>query len=268
MTCTLFMFRSSSYLDDASMATVEMTQQISGQKVLGIIGTGDYARALAKRLIFSGYNVIIGSRWPERRQLSMYDDCLCGVQMTSIEDCISRCDIIVAAIHMENFQKTLAPHADILAGKVVIDVSNRTNRYSAISNAEFLQSLIPCAIVVKAFNTVSAYRMEDQASVGNNRVFVCSDNQLARDRVLSLARDLGFAPSDMGALRAARNMEAFVLKVFPGWKVPLFFTFGLFNLWALYCVYIYYIETSTYRWDQVISLSVHFDFLILFLNYF
>ena len=230
------------------------------RKCIGILGTGDYARALAKRLIFSGYDVNMGSRSPASRQLSLFDECLCGVQVMSLDDCIRQCEILVAAIHMENFRTTLAPRAELLAGKIVIDVSNRTNHYSTISNAEFLQSLIPNAVVVKAFNSVSAYCMEDQSTISTNRVFVGSDDHLARERVLDLARDLGFAPCDMGGLRTARSMEAFVLKVFPGWRVPLFLTFGVFNLWALYCVYIYFIDRTAYRWDQVSNdRSAHAD---------
>lgn len=237
------------------MATVDellhSEKKSMNKKHIGILGTGDYARALSKRLIFSGYDVVMGSRAPANRQLTVFDECLCGVRIMSLDDCISQCDILVAAIHMENFKTTLAPRADILSGKIVIDVSNRTNRYSSVSNAEFLQSLIPGAVVVKAFNSVSAYALEDQTMVSTNRVFVCSDDAVARERVMDLARDLGFAPSDMGGLRSARSMEAFVLKVFPGWKGPLVFTFGIFNLWALYCVYIYFIEKTAYRWDQI-----------------
>ncbi|KAL8595954.1 hypothetical protein ACOMHN_018266 [Nucella lapillus] len=236
------------------MATVDellSEKQAVDKKRIGILGTGDYARALSKRLIFSGYDVFLGSRSPANRQLTAFDDCLCGVRIMSLDDCITECDVLVAAIHMENFKTTLAPRAEILAGKIVIDVSNRTNRYSSVSNAEVLQSLIPNAVVVKAFNSVSAYALEDQTMVSTNRVFVSSDSPAARERVMNLATDLGFAPSDMGALRSARSMEAFVLKVFPGWKVPLFFTFGVFNLWALYCVYIYFIDRTAYRWDQI-----------------
>lgn len=224
----------------------------SRRKCVGIVGTGDYARALSKRLIFSGYDVVLGSRAPAARQLAAFDECLCGVTVTSVSDCVARCDLLVAAVHVENFKVTLAPRAGLFAGKVVVDVSNRTNRYAATSNAEYLQSLLPEAAVVKAFNSVSACALEEQAfAAGTNRVYVGSDDAGAKERVMELARDLGFAPCDLGGLRAARSMEAFVLKVFPGWKVPLFFAFGVFNLWALYCVYIYYIDTSTYHWDQV-----------------
>ncbi|XP_076454049.1 metalloreductase STEAP4-like isoform X2 [Babylonia areolata] len=228
-----------------------MKRGLAEKKRVGILGTGDFARALSKRLISSGYDVVLGSRAPAARRLSSFDECLCGVRVTTLDDCIKQCEVLVAAIHMENFRATLAPRADLLAGKVVVDISNRTNRYSAVSNAEFLQAMLPEAMVVKAFNSVSAYTLEDHAAVGTSRVFVCSDDPGARERVMDLARGLGFAPSDMGALRSARSMEAFVLKVFPGWKVPLFFTFGVFNLWALYCVYIYFIERTAYRWDQI-----------------
>lgn len=232
-------------------------KKTTGRKCIGILGTGDYARAMAKRLIFSGYDVNMGSRSPANRQLTLFDECLCGVQMMSLDDCISQCQILVVAIHMENFRATLAPRAELLSGKIVIDISNRTNRYSASSNAEFLQALIPDAVIVKAFNSVSAYCMEDQSTISTNRVFVCSDDHMARERVMELARDLGFSPCDMGGLRAARSMEAFVLKVFPGWKVPLFLTFGVFNLWGLYCIYIYFIDRTAYRWDQVSFPDLH-----------
>lgn len=232
------------------MKSTLATKSTSQQRCVGILGTGEYARALAKRLLLSGYDVIMGSRYPDTRQVSVYDECLCGVQLTSLDDCIARCDLLLAALHVENFRLTLAPRAALLAGKVVVDVSNRRNRYSTRSNAQHLQDLLPQAQVVKAFNSVSSYAMEDSTQ-NHTRVFVAADEREARERVLELARNLGFVPCDMGGLRAARNMEAFVFCVFPGWKLPLFLTFGLFNLWALYCAYIYFIEKTAYRWEQV-----------------
>lgn len=232
------------------MKSTLATKTTSQQRCVGILGTGEYARALAKRLLLSGYDVIMGSRYPDTRQVSVYDECLCGVQLTSLDDCIARCDLLLAALHVENFRLTLAPRAALLAGKVVVDVSNRRNRYSTRSNAQHLQDLLPQAQVVKAFNSVSSYAMEDSTQ-NHTRVFVAADEREARERVLELARNLGFVPCDMGGLRAARNMEAFVFCVFPGWKLPLFLTFGLFNLWALYCAYIYFIEKTAYRWEQV-----------------
>eukprot|EP00064_Thunnus_orientalis_P015419 superscaffoldBa00002856_g15471 len=37
-----------------------------GTPVIGILGTGDFSRSLARRLVASGYQVVVGSRTPKR----------------------------------------------------------------------------------------------------------------------------------------------------------------------------------------------------------
>lgn len=37
-----------------------------GAPVIGILGTGDFSRSLARRLVASGYQVVVGSRTPKR----------------------------------------------------------------------------------------------------------------------------------------------------------------------------------------------------------
>lgn len=37
-----------------------------GGPVIGILGTGDFSRSLARRLVASGYQVVVGSRTPKR----------------------------------------------------------------------------------------------------------------------------------------------------------------------------------------------------------
>ena len=38
----------------------------AGAPVIGILGTGDFSRSLARRLVASGYQVVVGSRTPKR----------------------------------------------------------------------------------------------------------------------------------------------------------------------------------------------------------
>lgn len=220
-------------------------------KRVGILGTGNFARALCKRLVFSGYDVTMGSRHPDDRCLSETDECLCDVDVRSIAETIREHEVVFVAIHVENFKDTLVPVAELLANKIVIDVSNRDNRAAVMSNSEYLQSLVPRACVVKAFNVVSAYVMENDVAGGSRRIFVAGNDVSARERVCVLARDMGFIPLDLGSIRSARKIEAFVLTLFPGWKVPIFLAFGIFNLWALYAIYLYWIADKAYRWDQV-----------------
>lgn len=109
----------------------------------------------------------------------------------------------------------LAGKADF-AGKLVIDVSNPvTEDFSGLqlghdrSAAEEIAALLPGASVVKAFNTIFAQHYDAGLKIGGLplQTFVASDDELARERVKSLARDIGLVPVDAGPLRNARYLE-------------------------------------------------------------
>ncbi|XP_071085999.1 metalloreductase STEAP4-like [Haliotis cracherodii] len=227
---------------------MDMEQHISRR--IGVIGTGTFGRALAKRLVHSGYDVIIGSRKPACRILSEYDECLCDVQLTTITECVTLCEVVFVALHSEHFADTLTPLTDIFTDKITIDVSNRDSPSSKTSNAELLQSLLPTATVVKAFNTTSAYVMDNDIAGGSRKIFIASNAVIARDRVSNLARDMGFGPVDLGGLTSSRRMEAYVTRLFPEWKMPVLVTCVIFGIWCLYTIYDYYI-VYTYSYDQL-----------------
>ena len=74
------------------------------------------------------------------------------------------------------------------------------------SGAEELQRWLPEASVVKAFNTILA--SNQAAPRESTQAFVASDDPRARQQVLDLAASMGFSPIDVGALSAARTLEA------------------------------------------------------------
>lgn len=45
---------------------LEASTSEPGAPVVGILGTGDFSRSLATRLVASGYQVVVGSRTPKR----------------------------------------------------------------------------------------------------------------------------------------------------------------------------------------------------------
>jgi len=218
---------------------------------IGVIGSGNFARALAKRLYYAGYNVVIGSRHPNMRSLSAVDDCFCDISLASVEDCIKRTSIIFLAIHAANYKDCLNSSIGLLQEKIIVDVSNRDRKSKSDSNAEMLSRLLPKSIVVKAFNVVSAYAMENDNIGGSRRVFIASDDNKSRDKVSVIARDMGFTPVDMGLLRSSRKIESFPLTLLPEWRAPIAFAVGVFNIWLLYIIFIYFVEKTAYRWDQI-----------------
>lgn len=45
---------------------LEASMSDPGTPLVGILGTGDFSRSLARRLVASGYQVVVGSRTPKR----------------------------------------------------------------------------------------------------------------------------------------------------------------------------------------------------------
>lgn len=120
-----------------------------------IFGTGDFGRALGHKMIQSGYPVVYGSRSTQASSLIPKD-----AEVLSHAEAVQKAAVIIIAIQRQHYN-FLTPLAEILHGKVLVDVSNnlKINQYPD-SNAEYLAQLVPGARVVKAFNTVSAWALQ------------------------------------------------------------------------------------------------------------
>ena len=91
------------------------------------------------------------------------------------------------------------------------------------SGAEELQKKLPNAKVVKAFNTVFASVMDSGKVKGEAATALAAgDDKAAKDKVLGLAKDIGFEPQDAGPLTNARLLEALgVLNIQLGYVVGI-----------------------------------------------
>ncbi|XP_044130392.1 metalloreductase STEAP3 [Bufo gargarizans] len=197
---------------------------------IGILGTGDFARSLAARLLYSGFRVVVGSRNPVRSAALFPAD----VEVMSQEEAVKRAQVLFVAVFQEHYS-TLSALSDVLCGKTLIDVSNNPEiSVNRESNAERLAALFPQCMVVKAFNVVSAWALQSGPKDGNNQVFICSDSPDAKSRVASIGRSMGFLPVDMGALCAAREVERIPLRLLPLWRTPCALALGLFVFFYLY----------------------------------
>ncbi|XP_071325289.1 metalloreductase STEAP4-like [Trachinotus anak] len=200
-------------------------------EMLCIFGTGDLGRSLGQRLLQSGYKVVYGSRRPHS----------CGplpqgAQVMSHAAAAQSASLVFICIHREHydFLEKLAPQ---LKGKVLVDVSNnlKKNLYPE-ANAEYLQRLIPGAHVVKGFNTLSAWALQNGPSDANRQVYLCGNSAEAKQAVAEMATKLGFTVLDRGSLSAARELEDFPLQLFPEWRLPLRLAFGLTAAFFIYVV--------------------------------
>lgn len=199
---------------------------------VGILGSGDFARSLATRLVDSGFSVVVGSRNP-KRTVGLFPS---ATQVTFQEDAVGSPEVIFVAVFREHYS-SLCGLSDQLAGKILVDVSNPTEQehlQHRESNAEYLASLFPTCTVVKAFNVISAWTLQAGPRDGNRQVPICSDQPEAKRTVSELVHAMGFTPMDMGSLASAREVEAMPLRLLPGWKVPTILALGLFIFFYVY----------------------------------
>ncbi len=156
-----------------------------------------------------------------------------GAQPRFHDEAIRGSDLVIIAIPRDFY---LDLPLELLRGKIVVDVSNRTSvdRKSVLSQAEYLQTLLPKAKVVKAFNVLSAYALETGGIQGSREVFVAGNDVDAKDDVISVIRAASFTPVDMGSLRSAREIEDMPVARFRNWKTPFIVSTVIFVfLWLL-----------------------------------
>ncbi|KAL4616624.1 metalloreductase STEAP3-like [Arapaima gigas] len=198
---------------------------------VGILGTGDFSRSLARRLLGCGLRVVVGSRSPKRTA----EHFPAGVEVTEQQEAATRAQVLFVALYPDHYS-TLAAFRGDLAGKVLVDVSNGTelNR-NGPSNAERLAALFPESSVVKGFNVVSAWALLNGPRDGSRQVLICGDDSEAKSTVAKLARTMGFIPTDMGGLSSSLEIENAPLQLFPSWSSPflcftcLFLSFYIYN---------------------------------------
>uniref|UniRef100_A0A4W5RR12 STEAP family member 4 n=1 Tax=Hucho hucho TaxID=62062 RepID=A0A4W5RR12_9TELE len=212
-----------------------------------VFGTVDLGCSLGLRLLQAGYGVVFGSRSPKAAVLGHAAAAQSAHQ-------------IFIAVPREHYD-FLVPLANQFKEKVLVDLSNnlRKNQYPE-ANAEYLQSLVPGAKVVKCFNTLSAWSLQNGPSDANRQVYICGESVEAKQAVMAVATKLGLSALDRGFLLVARELEDFPLQLFPQWRLPLRIAIGLsaaffFYLLIRYIIYAYVTQGEDISFRIMVSLA-------------
>ena len=180
---------------------------------IAIIGAGNVGRALATSFARAGHVIHITSRDPE--QAGAVASAAGALTAESNGAAAASADIVVLAIPFDSAEVVAGEIRNAVAGKPVIDVSNRMTFGPAgpvidngPSNAERLATWLPEAAVVKAFNTVFASNQVDPIVDGIQLDgFVASDDAAAKAVTLELVASIGLRPIDAGSLERAQQLE-------------------------------------------------------------
>lgn len=184
---------------------------MSEYRRIGLIGGGQVAQRLGGLFAAAGYDVLAGVQRPT-------GPIGAGVRAAPIAEAAAHGELVVLAVPFSAVHEVLPPLRAVLAGKIVVDVTNPLaadwsplDLGPATSAGEQIARLVPDAHVVKSFNTVFADVMTPaRLERAGRRVtaFIAGDDGHACEAVARVAQASGFAPVVTGPLRNARYLEA------------------------------------------------------------
>ena len=195
---------------------------------VGIIGSGVVGQTLAAGFLKHGHEVEIGTRDPVK--LKDWSARNPGAKVKSFAEVAAFGEVVVLAVAGEVAQEALrlvGPKA--LQGKTVIDACNPIGGGPPVNGVlsyftpqndslmERLQKAYPSAHFVKAFNSVGNGQMVNpQFAGGRPTMFICGNEGNAKKTVAQILDQFGWDTEDMGAVEAARPIEALCML----WCIP------------------------------------------------
>jgi len=191
--------------------------------VLG--GTGRQGRGIALRFAHAGFNVVVGSRDPERAAatIAAWPATPSVISAATHRDAIVRATIVFLAVPFEAADALLADvRTAFAAHSLVIDVmvplvfTGGPLRLAPIPNgsaAEYVKARVPSDVrVAVAFKTVPARLLSDIRQALDCDEFVAGDSSEARDETAALVQHVkGLRAVDVGPLSNARSIEHLAL---------------------------------------------------------
>jgi 8-hydroxy-5-deazaflavin:NADPH oxidoreductase len=200
---------------------------------IGILGSGDVAKALGNGFLKYGNHVMLGTR-----DASKLDEWKskggADAGVGSFEQAAEFGEIIVLAVRGDIAGDVLAMAGTAnLNGKTVIDATNPIDQNNPPANGvlrfftdlnnslmEQLQSRFPEANFVKAFSCVgNVFMVNPQFPGGTPSMFICGNNEDAKKQVNSILLQFGWEVEDMGGVEAARAIEPLcILWCIPGMR--------------------------------------------------
>ena len=197
---------------------------------IGILGSGDVAKALAGGFLEHGHEVMLGTRTPGK--LADWTAKNPRARVGSLAEAARFAELAVLAVKGTAAADALrAAGAANLAGKPVIDTSNPiadtppsngvlrffTNLDESLM--ERLQREFGNVRFVKAFNSVGhACMVNPRFKGGKPTMFICGNDEPAKKIVQGILDQFGWETADMGKAEAARAIEPLCML----WCIPGF----------------------------------------------
>ena len=195
---------------------------------VGILGSGEVGKALAKGFLKHGYQVEMGSDHAEK--LAEFKSENPRIEIATFEQATQSGDIVVLCVKGTVAEKIVEKLRADLSGKIVIDTTNPIadsppqngvlNFFTNFEESlmERLEKIASDTRFVKAFNSIGSALMvnPDFGDGTKPTMFICGNNEYAKKKVHEILEKFGFEVEDMGKSEAARAIEPLCIL----WCIP------------------------------------------------
>lgn len=203
---------------------------------IGILGSGDVGKTLAKGFLKYDYQVMIGSDHVEKLEEFKKENS--RVETGTFEQSAQWADLVVLCVKGTVAEKIVEKTKTNLFGKIVVDTTNPIvdappengvlKFFTSLEESlmERLQKIAPDAQFVKALNSIGSGLMINHDFGGGIKptMFICGNNEDAKKKVSEILQKFGFEVEDVGKVESARAIEPLCIL----WCIPGF----LKNEWA------------------------------------
>ncbi|NNF34135.1 MAG: NAD(P)-binding domain-containing protein [Saprospiraceae bacterium] len=200
-------------------------------KKIGILGSGIVGQTLGSGFASHNYQVMLGTRSPEKLE-EWKINVGPNAQVGTFNEAAAYGDLLVLAVKGTAADKALQlAGKDNLEDKVVIDATNPIadappvngvlQFFTARNNSlmEMLQEKYSQAHFVKAFSCIGSAYMVNPVFDSKPTMFICGNNEDAKDEVSKILKLFGWDVADMGETESARAIEPLcMLWCLPGFR--------------------------------------------------
>jgi predicted dinucleotide-binding enzyme len=197
---------------------------------VGVIGSGEVAQTLASGFLKHGHEVMAGTR--TLGKLAEWGSQNPGAKVGSFAAAAAFGELVVLAVKGNVAGEALRlAGPENLRGKTVADATNPIADAPPVNGVlpfftthdqslmERLQREFPEAHLVKVFNSVGAASMVNpEFKGGKPSMFICGNDQAAKEQVKRILDAFGWETEDMGFAEAARAIEPLCML----WCIPGF----------------------------------------------
>jgi predicted dinucleotide-binding enzyme len=189
---------------------------------VGVLGSGDVGKAIARGFVSRGHAVTIASREPKKLAALVHEH-PDKLHAATFEETAQAGELLVLATAFAVAKDAIdLAGAANFAGKVLIDLTNpltfEPGKPPALtvsgndSAGESVQRWLPDANVVKSFNTVGhALFVDPKFPNGPPTMFVAGNDDKAKNTVEQIAESFGWRVLDAGPIEASRYLEAMAM---------------------------------------------------------